>query len=94
MSTEKQKHLCPVCGKYEFDDYDSYDICDVCGWEDEGLQEKYPDEEGCNNVSLNKAREAYTLGIMVDQAEDIKWEAETMTFSEALKAFKEGRPIT
>ena len=29
---------CPVCGKYEFEEYDDYDICPVCNWENDGLQ--------------------------------------------------------
>ena len=36
------KHLCPVCGKYEFEEQGSFDICDVCGWEDDPLQLKEP----------------------------------------------------
>lgn len=29
------KHLCPVCGKYEFEERDSFDMCTVCGWFDD-----------------------------------------------------------
>ena len=57
------KHLCPVCGKYEFDSYSSYDICDNCGWEDDGFQEENPDEENCaNEMSLNQYKAAYESG--------------------------------
>ena len=33
-----RKMKCPVCGKYEFEEYDDYDICPVCNWENDGLQ--------------------------------------------------------
>ena len=57
------KHLCPVCGKYEFEGYSSYDICDICGWEDDGFQEENPDEENCaNEMSLNQYKAAYERG--------------------------------
>lgn len=29
---------CPICGKYEFEEYGNYDICLVCNWENDGLQ--------------------------------------------------------
>ena len=59
----KDKHLCPVCGKYEFEEYCSYDICEVCGWEDDAVQEKYPDlKGGANRMSLNEAKIAYASG--------------------------------
>ena len=49
------KHLCPVCGKYEFEEQGSFDICDVCGWEDDPLQLKEPNlEGGANEMSLNQ----------------------------------------
>lgn len=54
------KHLCPVCGKYEFEEQGSFDICDVCGWEDDPLQLKDPDLElGANEMSLNQAIKQY-----------------------------------
>ena len=56
-------HICPVCGKYEFEGFGSFDVCEVCGWEDDPVQERYPDEEGgANAMSLNQAREAYARG--------------------------------
>ena len=78
MSTEKQKHLCPVCGKYEFKEIGSFDDCPVCGWEDDSYQEWYPDEDCCGNqMSLNEAREAYKMGISEDDAVDVKYAAGT-----------------
>lgn len=54
------KHLCPVCGKYEFDEYGSYDVCDVCGWEDDPVQMDDPEYEGgANELSLKQARIQY-----------------------------------
>ena len=47
---------CPVCGKYEFEEYDDYDICPVCNWENDGLQ--YNDHNyagGANDLSVNEA---------------------------------------
>ena len=60
-------HMCPVCGKFEFEGHASYDICEVCGWEDDGFQERHPDEDGgANHMSLNQAREAYAKGEPVE----------------------------
>ena len=57
------RHLCPVCGKYEFEEYGSYDICEVCGWEDDAVQAEHPDlKGGANRMSLNEARAAYAAG--------------------------------
>lgn len=59
----KKKHLCPVCGQYEFDEEGSFDICEVCVWEDDALQESEPDEENCaNRMSLNQAKKAWADG--------------------------------
>ena len=69
MMAKKEKRLCPVCGKYEFSDYDEYEICDICGWEDDEIQELYPDETGANSVTLTEAREAWAKGITVAELE-------------------------
>lgn len=54
------KHLCPVCGKYEFEERGSFDICEECGWEDDLVQEENPDEEGgANQMSLNQYKAEY-----------------------------------
>ena len=58
-----EPHKCPVCGKYEFETINSFDICEICGWEDDGYQERHPDEECCaNQMSLNQAKEAFAKG--------------------------------
>ncbi len=58
-----EKHKCPVCGKYEFEEWASYDICPVCGWEDDPIETKNPDYSGgANHITLNKAGKAYAKG--------------------------------
>jgi hypothetical protein len=47
---------CAVCGS----DVESFDICDTCGWQDDGLDNRNPDEAiGPNKMSLNEAKQAY-----------------------------------
>ena len=61
---------CPVCGKYEFEEYDDYDICPVCNWENDGLQ--YNDHNyagGANNLSVNEARIEYFVMNHIQTAE-------------------------
>lgn len=59
----KKEHLCPICGKYMFEEIDSYDICDVCGWEDNSVQEVNPDKDyGPNGYSLNEYKSLYEHG--------------------------------
>lgn len=58
-----QKHLCPVCGKFEFESRLSFEICDECGWQDDVFDEDDPDSiSGANEMSLEEAREAYKNG--------------------------------
>ena len=65
-------HKCPVCGQYEFKCRSSFDICRVCGWQDDGYQEDFPDEELCgNNMSLNQYREFYATNGRPEWLDDI-----------------------
>ena len=57
-AVNKRIGLCPVCGQYSF--AEPHDICPVCGWEEDKVQLRDPDfAGGANEMSLNKAREAY-----------------------------------
>ena len=58
-----EKHKCPVCGKYEFEEQGSFDICEICNWEDDPIQGNDPNYKGgANKMSLNEAKEAYKNG--------------------------------
>lgn len=51
---------CPCCGKTAVREYD---ICSVCHWENDPIQNDYPDfGGGANIMSLNQAKEAYKHG--------------------------------
>lgn len=40
-----------------------FGICEICGWEEDGLQQRYPDELGPNkDWTLNEARKAWAAG--------------------------------
>lgn len=67
MTEKNDSHICPVCGEHMFEMYASFDVCPVCGWEDDAVQEEYPDWEICANVmSLNQARQARKEGRKVE----------------------------
>lgn len=60
-----EKFPCPICGtKCLTEEYGSYEICLVCGWEEDGIQQDYPDEAiGPNkDWSLNSAKAAWKRG--------------------------------
>lgn len=64
-----QKHLCPVCGKYEFPDRNEEEtkICPICGWKDSYDQELDPETVGIGQISLNEYRRRY---YRTDEKED------------------------
>lgn len=65
------KHLCPVCGKFEFDCRLSMEICEVCGWQDDIFDEDDPTEDtGANEMSLSEYRSAYGSGWRPDWVEE------------------------
>ena len=56
----EEKHSCPVCGKFEFEEYNSLEICENCGWQDDAVQANAPDYMGgANKISLMQAKENY-----------------------------------
>ncbi|WP_418576471.1 CPCC family cysteine-rich protein [Phascolarctobacterium succinatutens] len=57
------KHLCPVCGQYEFTRRSANPLdgcylgCKICGWIDDAVLELEPDFDGGElGISLNQAR--------------------------------------
>ena len=51
---------CPICGKYEFEEYGDYDIYPVCNWENDGLQYgAHYCAGGANHLRVNEARIEY-----------------------------------
>lgn len=56
---------CPVCGNDSFEEEGTYEDCPVCGWTDDIYQEHFPDKTGANTVSLNKAKEDYSLSVKI-----------------------------
>lgn len=57
-----ERHICPVCGKYEFTERNSYDFCPVCKWFDDEILTEIPTLRGFYHMNLNEAREAYKNG--------------------------------
>ena len=59
-TNEIPKNICACFGMTEV--Y-FFDFCDVCGWQNDSLQNKYPDfKGGANQMCLNEAKEAYKKG--------------------------------
>jgi hypothetical protein len=53
-------YACPCCNSHEFLEPGGWEICSVCGWEDDPVQEKFPDERGgANGLSLTESRANY-----------------------------------
>ena len=56
----RMKMKCPVCGKFEFEEYGDFDICPVCNWENDNLQyDEHNYSGGANDLSVNEARIEY-----------------------------------
>lgn len=56
----KEPLMCPICGKYQFEDDNNFDICPSCGWENDGVQTNDPDYAGgANDLSLNQYKKEY-----------------------------------
>ena len=55
--------VCPVCGKYHFEEKDAFEECPVCGWVDDLVQRINPDyKNGFNRISVNEAKEIFASG--------------------------------
>ena len=53
---------CPCCGPPSLAEPGSWEIRPVCGWEDDPVQERYPDlAGGANRLSLEQARTNFKL---------------------------------
>ena len=63
---EEREYLCPCCGQYAFSGANTFEICEICGWENNRVQNEYPDfAGGANHMSLNEARKAFQEGKQV-----------------------------
>ena len=63
---DNSKHICPVCGIFEFEKRLSFEICEVCGWQDDIFDDNDPEAiSGANEMSLAEAKEAYAKNIKV-----------------------------
>jgi uncharacterized Zn finger protein (UPF0148 family) len=60
------KHMCPVCGKHEFEEYDSYEFCPECNWIDDAVLTENPDLRGYYKMNLNEAKKAYHDGKKIE----------------------------
>lgn len=62
--SEQEKFPCPICGtRYLEEQFGSFEICPVCGWEEDGYQQRHPDETGPNkHWTLNEAKKAWECG--------------------------------
>ena len=54
---------CACCGYLTFveESLGTFEICPVCYWEDDNVQNEYPNYEGgANGISLNQARKNFS----------------------------------
>lgn len=55
--------VCPVCGRYHFEEPNTFEECPNCGWVDDLVQRNDPDyKSGFNRISVNEAREKFASG--------------------------------
>lgn len=62
MTSNEERHICPVCEKHIFEEEDSFDFCPICKWMDDSVLTKFPDMAGYYKMTLNEAKEAYKNG--------------------------------
>ena len=73
-----EKHKCPICEKYVFEEENSFDICPYCGWEDDGVQ--YDDKKywgGANEFSQVDYKKTYEE--IIKKNPDFYWERDYKT---------------
>lgn len=85
--------ICPVCGKYEFDDFIDFDVCSVCGWKINITQYDDPNfSNGVNVLSVNEHKLEYALLNNPATAEKAKALKEEFleSFRAVRKVFRDG----
>ncbi len=85
--------ICPICGKYEFEDFSDFDACSVCGWKINIVQYDDPDfSNGVNPLSVNEYKLEYDLLNKPSTAETVKALREEFNenFRAVRRIFREG----
>ncbi len=56
------KIICPVCGKYEFDEPGDWRYCKICGWQNDSDQfENHDLALSTNELSINQMKTLFAL---------------------------------
>ena len=68
---KSEKIICPICGKYEFEEYWDMDLCEVCAWMNDVAYNEDPNKSagGITKMSLNEYKKAY-------QQNELWWQLE------------------
>ncbi|MBS7403300.1 MAG: CPCC family cysteine-rich protein [Oscillospiraceae bacterium] len=85
--------ICPVCGKYEFEDFNDFDDCSECGWKINITQyDDHDFSDGYNPLSVNECKLEYALlknSATAERARALK-AAFVEEFRAVRKAFRDG----
>lgn len=86
--------LCPVCGKFEFEDFEDLENCSVCGWKINIRQyDDHDFSDSTNALSVNEYKieyEAMTNEKIAKEAEALKKDFYDRRFS----MYREFREVT